>query len=139
MNITTIRTNVDTILGGVSGVRAHFPRHPDTIPVTPATAVMMPRATKIEPSSRRITWLDVPFRLYVGRIADEGRNAKVLDDLIEAIITAFETVDNSALSGAVTLAYVREYAEAFYEIGGEQYQAVDFILDVEVKTVTYAS
>ena len=139
MNITTIRTNIDTILGGVSGIRAHFPRHPDTISTTPATAVMMPRAKRIEPSSRRITWLDVPFRLYVGRTADEARNAKLLDDLIESIISAFETVAYSSLSGAVTLAFVREYAEAFYEIGGEAYQAVDFILDVEVKTVTYSS
>ena len=139
MNITTIRTNIDTILGGVSGVQSHYPRGSDTIGRTPSTVVLMPKATKIEPSSRRITWLDVPFRLYVGRVADEARNSKLLDDLIESIITAFETVANSSLSGAVTLAYVREYQEAFYRLGGEDYQAIDFILDVEVKTVTYSS
>ena len=139
MNITTIRTNIDTILSGVSGIRSHSPRDVDQLGPTPATVVRNSRATKIEPSSRRITWLDVPFRLYVGRVSDEARNAKILDDLVEAIITAFETVANSTLSGACTLAYVREYAEAFYSVGGEDYQAIDFILDVEVKTVTYSS
>lgn len=139
MNITTIRTNADTVLGTVSGIRSHYPRHPDTVAALPATVVLTPRATRIEPGPRRITYLDVPFRLYVGRSADEARNVKVADDLIEAIITAFETVDYSSLSGAVTLAYVREYSEAFYEIGGEQLQAIDFVLDVQVKTITYTS
>lgn len=76
----------------------------------------------------------------MARTADEARSAKLADDLLEATILAFETVANSTLSGAVTFAGVREWdSDNYYEVGGEEYLSIDFVLAIEAKTVTYAS
>lgn len=136
-----IATAIAATVAGASGMRGCSSSVLDTIPGTPYGALGLPRVSVDAGAWERITYV-WPLHILVARVADGPRTATATFDLLDAIIVAFRTGISGGLSASGVIETLIETGEIdrFYEVGGEEYQALDLVLTTTVgRPTTYTA
>ena len=130
INLTTIRENIATVAGTVSGVRYTYPRGADTIAGTPSVVVGDP-AAEVIPGNRMVVNATIPMDLWIEQVSDTARDTKKVDDFVGTFLTTFAA--NQGLSGAVSYCVITGFdTDRYAELGEARYSGVRFTLFASV-------
>ncbi len=140
MNTAGIRSQLVTILSTVSGV-TECVLWADSVGTTPAIHVGKPKGHYTPGASRQEALLEVPVRVYVGKIADETRNQGLLDPILDAINLALAPYNTNTGYWTVIESIDFDTDKSYGSIAGEAYSAIDITIHMLfVETVnTYAA
>ena len=135
----TIASQIATTVAGVTSVQACSPTPVDSIPATPFGVVGPPKGQLFQPGSWERLLLQFPLRIYVSRIASADRDQTTTNDFLDNFLTAFRT--GITLGGNVQQCVIVSWdTDRFYTVNNEDYQAIDFVLSVEVeRSATYTA
>jgi len=134
MNTNALATAIAAKAVGIAGMRGSSAVVPETIAATPWVIVGSHSATYEAGNMDRIRYT-FPLRCYVERTADSGRTETIINDLVDAFVTAYRnglTYGGTVAEGRITGWNTDLYAS----IGDSLYQVIEFSLFVLVTDVT---
>lgn len=130
MNTNALCAAVAVKAAAAAGIRGASALLPDTIPGSPWAVVGPHRATYSAGNMDRIDYT-FPIGVYVERTADDARAEAIINNLVDAFVTAFRnglTYGGTVAEGRITGWDTNLYAE----VGGVRYWVVEFSLAVTV-------
>jgi hypothetical protein len=130
------------VIGGtasINNMRGAYPSPKASMPPAPITIIGPPTGRLTPGSSQEIYFIKYPMRVYVGRLRDSSQTMHDVNEWVDAFLIWYR--GGISLGGLVTQAVIESWdTDKFYEIGGEDYQAVDFVIACEVyNSTTYTS
>lgn len=126
MNTNALCTAVAAKASTVTALRGYSAVVPDTIPSSPWLIVGSHSATYEAGNMDKIRYT-FPLRVYVERAADSARTQVVVNDLVDAMVTAYR--NGLTYGGTVAEARVTAWnTDLYVEVGGALYQVVEFTL-----------
>ena len=139
--IANIAQNVIGGTASINAMRYTAPTPVSNIPPAPATIVGPPRG-RIATASWEVVQITYPVRVYTAKIMKSSVTQHDVNEWVDAFIAAYRTGITEGLSSLGVMEVIIESwdTDKFYEVGGEGYQAIDFVVDVEVlRTATYTN
>lgn len=131
MNLVTITDNIALVAASITGIRGAYGQEPDAVPGTPFVIVGLPRAFEVIPGNRTVTNMAIPVRLYIERLSDEKRDARIAYGYVATFITTF-ALDQS-LGGTVSDCTITGWdTNQFDAVAGATYAVVEFTASVTV-------
>lgn len=130
MNTNALATAIAAKASTISALRGRSAVVPDTIPASPWLVVGSHSATYEAGNMDRIRYT-FPLRVYVERQADAGRTEVIVNDLVDAFVTAYRnglTYGATVAEGRITAWDTNLYAE----VGQATYQVIELSLFVLV-------
>jgi hypothetical protein len=103
---------------------------------SPQTVIGPPRGRMTAGSLERL-FIQFPMRVYVGKISTAGRTQQDVNEWVDAFISAYRGTGSYQISmgvPGVSAALIETWdTDKFYnDVQGEAYQAIDFVVAVEV-------
>ncbi len=134
-----IATGLAALAASVTGMTGCSPVPVETIPNTPYGVIGPPKGSLLQPGSWERLLLQYPMRIYVCRVGTPDRDQVVVSDLVDLFLVTFRT--GIELGTIVTEAIIKTWdTDRFYTVGGEDYQAIDWLVGVEVeRPATYTA
>ena len=134
--------NAQIVTGGtasISNMRGAFPYPKSNIPPAPVTVIGPPKGRQIASSEEEHLFMLFPMRVYVGKIREAAQTQHDINEWVDAFLLSFR--NGISLGGLVTDAHIESWdTDKFYQVGDEGYQAVDFVISVELlRTATYTT
>lgn len=135
-----IASNALNVAGGtaqVSVMRTTSAYPESNIQPAPLT-IVGPATGRLTPgSSQEIFFLRFPMRFYTPRLRNNAQTMHDVYEYVDGFLTQFRKV--ISFGGIDTEAVIESWdTDKFYSIGEEDYQAIDFVVKVEVyNNVTY--
>lgn len=115
-----------TMRGSVAGPTSNLGPAPQT--------VVGPPNGRITPGSWEVIEIKFPVRVYTAKLRNATQTQHDVNEWLDAFIAAYRTGITFGLSALGVMQVVIDSwnTDAFYEVGGEPYQAIDFTVSVYV-------
>jgi len=115
-------------IGGMAGCSA---TPVDSIPNTPY-GVVGPPSGRLEQGNWETINAIYPLRIYIGRTSDAARTQTDANDFLDLFIAAMRVGITLGIAGVSAALLDSWNSDRFYSVGGEDYQAVDASVRVEI-------
>lgn len=138
---TGIATQAAAVSGGtatVATMQGSSSEPVDGVPTTPYTIVGPPRGRMLSGSWEQLIY-QFPMRCYLARLGSGSLTQHDVNEYLDNFLTAWRV--NLTIGGVVTEQHIVSWdTDKFYAVAGEDYQAIDFVVEVTVyRSATYAS
>lgn len=128
----TVATALATTVAGITGMSGCSPVPIDSLNATPWGVVGPPKGQLLQPGSWERFLLTFPLRVYLARVSSSDRDQVAINDFLDLFLVGFRS--GITLGGVVTEAIIKSWdTDRFYTIGGEDFQAIDFVIGVELE------
>ena len=127
-----VATGLATTVAGIAGVSGCSPVPIENVNATPWGVIGPPKGQLLQPGGWERLLLQYPLRMYVARVSTPDRDQVAINDFLDLFLVAFRSgITQTAL---ITEAIIKSWdTDRFYTLGGEDYQAIDFVIAVEVE------
>ena len=123
------------VVGGtavVSTMRETFPGPASTVGGFPFTIIGPPKGRQVPASSETVLTARFPMRVYVAKVSSGLRAQFDINEWVDAFRAAWVT--GCTLGSLVTFSWIESWdTDRWYTIGGEDYQAIDFVAGIETE------
>jgi len=126
-----IGTALATKVAAIAGMAGASATPVDSIPNTPY-GVVGPPSGRLEPGNWETITAVYPLRIYIGRTSDAARTQTDANDFLDLFIAAMRAGITLGIAGVSAALLSSWNTDRFYPIGGEDYQAVDATVTVEI-------
>lgn len=131
---TALANTALTVVGGtasISTMRYSSPAPLTNVPPAPVT-IIGPPSGRLTPGSWEIMEVRFPMRIYTAKLRNSTQTQHDVNEWVDAFIATFRTGITLGLAGVMQAVIESWNTDAFYEVQGEPYQAVDFVVAVVV-------
>lgn len=141
---TALANTALTVVGGtasISTMRYSSPGPSSNLPPAPVT-VIGPPSGRLSAASWEVLDIRFPMRVYSAKLRSASQTQHDVNEWIDGFLTTYRSGITLALSSLGVMEAIIESwnSDAFYEINGEPYQAIDFVVLVQVaRAETYTA